>query len=62
MPELFARKIYKEAAADLFAVEPPSLQELFNNAAVRNRVGQIITESVCAPGSSPRRNSPRETD
>jgi hypothetical protein len=60
MPELLASKIYKEVAAELFAAEPPSLQELFNNAVVRYRVGQIITESVCAPGRRKNRNSPRQ--
>lgn len=46
MPELLARKIYEEVAHELFTKSPPPMEELFNNAAVRYRVGKIITEAA----------------
>ena len=43
MPDHEARKIYEEAAQELFGQSPLTIDELFNNGAVRYRVGQIIT-------------------
>jgi len=49
MPELMARKIYQEAAHELFSQTPLPMEELLNNAVVRYRVGKIITEAVAGP-------------
>jgi len=49
MPEFMARKIYQEAAQQLFSQPPLPMQELLDNAVVRYRVGKIITEAVNGP-------------
>ncbi|HEY2684253.1 MAG TPA: hypothetical protein VGI93_12130 [Steroidobacteraceae bacterium] len=49
MRELLASHIYKQAANDLFATPPLSMQDLFNNSAVRYRVGKVITEAAAHP-------------
>jgi hypothetical protein len=46
MSENIARRIYEEAAEELFTDTPPPMEELLNNATTRYRVGKIITDAV----------------